>query len=218
MNYAIVTAAGQGTRFGGNKALHLLRNKPMLAWALSKFQLNSSIDEILVTVPPNASAEPFQKICAAEDFDKVRFVPGGETRYESVRKAFETILNREGIVLIHDAARPLVSMNLIARILEGVSKYGAAIPVLPINETVKQVEEGRVVRTIPRENLFVAQTPQGFRAALLASAYSKIEDRSVTDEAMLVEMAGQKVHVVNGERKNIKITEPSDIQMAESFL
>jgi 2-C-methyl-D-erythritol 4-phosphate cytidylyltransferase len=218
MNYAIVTAAGKGIRFGGNKALYPLRNKPLLAWALSNFQMNSSIDEIVVTVPQNDPLEAFENICMAENIAKARFVRGGATRSESVRNAFSTMKDMDGVVLIHDAARPLVSMSLIERILEAASKYGAAIPVLPINETVKEVAGDRIVRTIPREHLFVAQTPQGFRSALLASAYSTIGDRSVTDEAMLVEMAGQEVYVLNGERTNIKITEASDIQIAESFL
>jgi 2-C-methyl-D-erythritol 4-phosphate cytidylyltransferase len=218
MNYAIVTAAGKGTRFGSNKSLHLLRQKPLLVWALSNFQTNSSIEEIVVTVPPDNPLDLFEKICDAENLNKARFVHGGQTRYESVRNAFDTIKDMDGIVLIHDAARPLVSKSLIDRILEATARHGAAIPVLPISETVKHVEGDLIVRTIPRENLFVAQTPQGFRTALLASAYSKIRNQSPTDEAMLVEMAGQEVHVVIGERENVKITEASDIQIAESFL
>lgn len=218
MNFAIVTAAGKGTRFGSDKAFHLLRDKPLLAWALTNFERNASIDEIVVTVPRNGSMEPFEKVCASENFTKARFVQGGETRYDSVRNAFASIHDPNGIILIHDAARPLVSMSLIDRVLEAVRQYGAAIPVLPITETVKQVDGDRIVRTIPRDRLCIAQTPQGFRAELLASAYSKIADRNLTDEAMLVEMAGYDVHVLSGERRNLKITEASDIQIAESYL
>jgi 2-C-methyl-D-erythritol 4-phosphate cytidylyltransferase len=218
MTYAIVTAAGKGTRFGANKALHRLRERPLIAWALSNFQNNASINEIIVTVPPDGPLELFESVCLSENFTKVRFVWGGETRYDSVRNAFATINDSDAIVLIHDAARPLVSMNLINRILHAVKEYGAVIPALPVIETVKQVEKDRIVRTVPREGLFVAQTPQGFRGELLASAYSKIVDRNVTDEAMLVELAGYVVHIVSGERKNMKITEPSDIQIAECFL
>ncbi len=218
MNYAIVTAAGKGTRFGGNKALYPLQNKPLLAWSLSIFENSLSIDEIYVAIPSGAEEAPYRRICSDEGFTKVKFVQGGETRYDSVRNAFLSLKPSEGVVMIHDAARPLLSPELFQRVFDATIAYGAAIPVLPVSETVKEVESEWVVRTMPRENLFTAQTPQGFQSDVLKAAYSKINDNRVTDEAMLVEMAGFRVHVVKGERKNIKITEASDIKLAECFL
>jgi 2-C-methyl-D-erythritol 4-phosphate cytidylyltransferase len=219
MNYAIVTAAGKGNRFGGNKALHPLRGRPLLAWAVSNFEKHHSVGEIVVTVPPDQeTAARFREICGIENFTKVRFVTGGETRYHSVRNAVFSIQDANGILLIHDAARPLLSMTLLESVLEATTQYGAVVPVVPVSETVKEVQKGSVVRTVSREHLFLAQTPQGFRMDILASAYSKIEDATVTDEAMLVELAGYEVHVVSGEKRNIKITEGPDIRIAESFL
>lgn len=218
MNYSIVTAAGQGIRFGSRKALYPLQNRPLLAWALSSFERSASIGEIIVTIPRGDSHDPYRRICTEEGFQKVRFIDGGETRYHSVRNAFLSIERPEGFVLIHDAARPLLSLDLVQRVIDATEKFGAAIPVLPVSDTVKEVEGDRIVRTIEREKLFLAQTPQGFRAEILVAAYSKMKDNNFTDEAMLVEMAGYDVHVVKGEQKNIKITEASDIRLAEFYL
>jgi 2-C-methyl-D-erythritol 4-phosphate cytidylyltransferase len=218
MTYAIVTAAGKGTRFGGKKSLHLLKGKPLLAWSLRVLEESPEIREVIVTFPPDDSVESYQRVCADENYKKARFVAGGDTRYDSVRKAFSSLKDQAEIVLIHDAARPLLSRDLLLRVLEATRKHGAALPVLPLSETVKEVEGEQVVRTIPREKLFLAQTPQGFRAEFLAAAYAKFENRNITDEAMLVEMAGYKVYVVPGDYRNIKITERSDIKVAETYL
>jgi len=218
MTYAIVTAAGKGTRFGEKKTLHLLNGKPLLSWSLRVLEEAPEIAEVIVTFAPDDSEEAYKKVCQDENYKKARFVAGGETRYDSVRNAFFSLKSETGIVLIHDAARPLLSRELLLRVLEATQKYGAALPVLPITETVKEIEGEQVVRTLPREKLFVAQTPQGFRVELLAAAYAKIKESNITDEAMLVEMAGYKVHAVAGDFKNLKITERSDIRVAETYL
>ena len=218
MNSAIVTAAGQGTRFGAKKAIQLLKGRPLLAWAVSNFEKIETFGEIIVTIPPDDAEDFYADLISSENFQKVRFVKGGETRYESVRKGFFTVRNEDGIVLIHDAARPLVSRELIEKVLDGAEQYGAAIPVVPVNETVKEAKDGKVVRTIPRESLFLAQTPQGFRFNVLREAYSKIKDVIVTDEAMLVELAGHGVYIVEGDPRNIKITNRFDLLQAESSL
>ena len=211
-NYAIVTAAGKGTRFGSNKALYPLLGKPLLVWSLEVF--SKVVDEIWITCPENFHEE---YRVAGSGFHNVNFISGGETRYKSVRRAFE-VLGSDGIVLIHDAARPLLSRDLVERVMRATTEYGAAIPVLPVTDTVKEVEDERIIRTVPREHLYLAQTPQGFRCALLKDAYSKVEGTDLTDEAMIVELAGHPVHCVPGERTNLKITEPSDIALAEFYL
>ena len=218
MNHAIVTAAGKGNRFGANKSLHLLKGKPILAWSLRVFEESPEIAEVIVTFASDDSAEAYENICRNENFNKVRFVAGGDTRQDSVHNAFLSIKDNAGILLIHDAARPLLSRDLLLRVLDATREHGAALPVLPIQETVKEIEGERVIRTLPREKLFVAQTPQGFRMELLAAAYDKIKDSNMTDESMLVERAGYGVHVVEGEHRNLKITERSDIKIAESYL
>jgi 2-C-methyl-D-erythritol 4-phosphate cytidylyltransferase len=218
MNRVIVTAAGQGTRFGGKKTLHLLKGKPLLAWAIANFERSEKISEVIVTYPAQDSSSAYESICAAENFRKVRFVRGAETRFESVRNAFESFGSMDGFVLIHDAARPLISAGLINRVLQALEEHDAVIPVLPVQETVKQVEEARVMRTLPRETLYFSQTPQGFRSEILKNAYSKVQGQSVTDEAMIVEMAGYIVQTVEGDPKNIKITTAIDVSVAESIV
>jgi 2-C-methyl-D-erythritol 4-phosphate cytidylyltransferase len=218
MTYAIVTAAGKGTRFGNKKTLHLLKGKPLLWWSLRVLEEAPEIAEVIVTFGPGDSEEAYRRICDEENYKKPRFVEGGDTRFESVRNAFFSLNDQKGIVLIHDAARPLLSRELLLRVLEATRNHGAAVPVLPITETVKELDGDKIVRTLPREELSVAQTPQGFRVEILAAAYSKIKDNNITDEAMLVEMAGYSVHAVAGDSRNIKITERSDITVAETYL
>jgi len=211
-NYTIITAAGKGTRFGGNKALYPLRGKPLLVWSLEVF---SKLVDLIVVTFPEGSEDAYRSV--ASTFHNVKFVSGGETRFESVRKAFES-LKPGRIVLIHDAARPLVSPALVERVLIATEKHGAVVPVLPVTETVKEVEKDHVKRTVPRERLYLAQTPQGFRYDILADAYSRSERNDMTDESMLVESAGHEVFCIKGERRNLKITEPSDTALAEFYL
>ena len=211
-NYAIITAAGKGVRFGGNKALYPLSGKPILVWSLEIF--SKVVDEVTVTYP-EGHQEQFRD--AISTFHNVKLISGGETRYQSVRKAFES-LNADGVVLIHDAARPLISRGLVERILRRAHQKGAVIPVLPVTETVKEVEKDKIVGTIARDRLALAQTPQGFHSSILADSYARVQNQDITDEAMLVELAGKKVFCVPGEAINLKITEPSDITLAEFYL
>jgi 2-C-methyl-D-erythritol 4-phosphate cytidylyltransferase len=211
-NYAIITAAGKGSRFGSLKALYPLRGKPLLVWSLEVF--SKIADQIVVTFPPG-SEESFRAATLA--FHNVNYISGGETRFLSVKKAVES-LQGKGIVLIHDAARPLVSHKLVEQVLLAAEQSKAAIPVLPVAETVKEVIGNVIERTIPRDRLYVAQTPQAFDLEILNSAYASAERNDYTDEAMLVEFAGQNVFCVPGERRNIKITEPFDIRIAETLL
>ncbi|MDO8519230.1 MAG: 2-C-methyl-D-erythritol 4-phosphate cytidylyltransferase, partial [Deltaproteobacteria bacterium] len=125
----------------------------------------------------------------------------------------------DDIVLIHDAARPLVSPALIQRVIAAVKERGAVVPVISVSDTVKKTVEGRVVGTVDRKELALAQTPQGFRAGFLKKAYAKVPvSEEVTDEAKLLELAGLPVFTVEGEKNNIKITTPEDLLLAECFL
>jgi 2-C-methyl-D-erythritol 4-phosphate cytidylyltransferase len=218
MNYVIIAAGGKGKRFGGGKQLILLQGKPLIAWSLHVFLAEPEIEQVVLVYPQDESADPYRSVL--QNPDKVVLVPGGQTRLESVRNGFKEIHGKAGdVVLIHDAARPLLSSTLLKRVLETASKKGAVVPVMPIAETVKEVEDSRVLRTLPRQSLWVAQTPQAFRYELLAKAYSRASsDVDATDEAMLVEMAGVPVFTVTGERENIKITDPADLMLAEFFV
>ena len=199
-------------RFGANKALYPLRGKPILLWSLEKF--SKLVDEVVVTY---SKEEERSFVSAISSFHNVKLISGGETRFDSVRKGFDSISD-EGIVLIHDAARPVVSTNLIEIILQSLEHNRAVIPVIPVTDTVKEVNADRIVRTIERQRLGLAQTPQGFHTSVLADAYARVQNREVTDEAMLIELAGIEVFFVLGETSNLKITEPSDIALAEFYL
>lgn len=223
MNFAIIAAGGKGTRFQSttSKQLLPLMGRTVLAWTLQSFLKSKEIDEIILAYPQDESESEYRKILEQENAPRIQLVKGGDTRYRSVRNAYEKITNakREDLVLIHDAARPLLPLALLKSLIETANKKAAVIPVMSMHETVKEVTEHQVVRTIPRENLFLAQTPQVFQYWILESAYgSNHEPATATDEAILVEKAGFYVSVIKGDRRNIKITEPADLELVEFYL
>jgi len=227
MNVAIIAAGGKGERFRNSlpKQLFPLKGKPMLSYTLLPFHLEQKIDDVILVYPFGEPEEIYRRILEQEKFQKVRLVSGGESRYTSVRNGFEAIRNAQprDVVLIHDAARPLLSSLLLTRLLEVAAVKGAAVPVMTVGETVKKVENQYVTETVPREHLFLAQTPQGFWYEVLKRAYDLVPSHSftgygLTDEAMLVEQSGFPVAVVPGEKQNIKITEPEDVSIAECYL
>jgi 2-C-methyl-D-erythritol 4-phosphate cytidylyltransferase len=226
MNYAIIAGGGKGKRFGStiSKQLVPLKDRPLLCWTLKPFHQERSVDRIFVAYPADEDEQQYSKILEQENFTRVSLIQGGDTRFESVRNAFFAIERAElnDLVLIHDAVRPLLSSGLLRRLVETASKKGSALPVMPVQETIKQVSGERVIRTVSREDLFVAQTPQVFRYSMLKAAYDRVgnsEDvTSITDESMLVELAGFAIEAVRGERHNIKVTEREDLELAEYYL
>ena len=224
MNVAIIPAGGKGRRFRDTmpKQLFPLRGKPLLCWTLKPFQMEKSIDRIVLVYPFDAAELDYRRILEQENFNKVRLVKGGETRYMSVRNGFLSIQDaaENDSVLIHDAARPLVSAGLIRRLLEQVAEKGALIPILPVQETIKEVDHDSVVRTVPRDRICVSQTPQAFRFGVLRQAYGQVngEVAPMTDESMLAENAGFCVHTIPGEKQNIKVTTAEDLQIVEYYL
>ncbi|RUM88619.1 MAG: 2-C-methyl-D-erythritol 4-phosphate cytidylyltransferase, partial [Thermodesulfatator sp.] len=173
--------------------------------------------EIVVAVP-SGWEERVRDWC--RDFRKVfRVVAGGESRQESVRRAFEALSKGVETVLVHDAARPLVSPEVISRVIRAVEERGAALAALPVRDTVKRVSgEGQVVATISREGLWLAQTPQGARRAWLEEAFRRAGGCEFTDEAGLLEAAGFPVFVVPGDPRNLKLTYPEDLAFLAAFL
>lgn len=225
MNFAIVAAGGKGRRFQSltPKQLLLLKGRPVLSWTMHRFQREPRIDKILLVYPQSEPEiqQRYREILEQEKVTKGVLVRGGEERVHSVQNAFESIdsASETDLVLIHDAARPLLSQGLLRSLLDAGAQNQAVIPVLPLVETLKQVEDRRIVRTVPRHNLFLAQTPQVFHHGVLKSAYAAVPlSADITDEAILVEKAGYKVSVIEGERRNLKITEPTDLKLAEYFL
>jgi 2-C-methyl-D-erythritol 4-phosphate cytidylyltransferase len=228
----IIPAAGLGTRMapptpgkGKSKQFTELNGTPILIHTLRKFIDSPSVTEIYIALRPDEMTE-FRARLEKETLSKrVELVSGGEHRQQSVAHALDAIsASLDDIVLVHDAVRPFVSEDIIEQVIQAAQKYGAAIAGMPAVDTVKQVDrtaEGAVITaTIPRERIVMAQTPQGFRYGVLKKAFDDANADGFlgTDEASLLERAGGEVAVVMGSSRNIKITTPSDLELAEFFL
>jgi 2-C-methyl-D-erythritol 4-phosphate cytidylyltransferase len=229
----VIPAAGLGTRMSPaagamkskSKQFLELQGTPILVHTLRKFARCDEVSEIVVALRANETAA-FHKQVEKENFRKpIRVVEGGEHRQNSVANALAALqADSDDIVLVHDAVRPFVDQDTIAGVIAAVKKYGAAIAGVPAIDTVKQVDrtaDGAVVlATVPRERMVLAQTPQGFRFGLLKKAFDEAtaDGFMSTDEASLIERAGGEVHVVMGSPRNMKITTPADLELAEFFL
>ena len=211
---AIIAAGGRGLRFGGSspKQLLTLGGRPILAMSVDAFVACDVISEIVVALPADLAAAPPAYL--EQRGKPVTVVSGGDERRASVANAFARVSERAEIVVIHDAARPLVSADLIRRTVAAASETGAAIAALRAHDTVKQTNgAGAITATLPRERIYLAQTPQAFRVPVLRDALRLVGE--ATDEAMLAERAGHTVRVVDGDPRNLKITTPDDLTMAE---
>ena len=216
----ILPAAGVGSRSGADipKQFVEIHGQTVLGHTLDAFMAIPECVQVVIALDP-FWVQRGKEIIA--EHTNVQIVEGGSERQDSIHNALEVLAPELDTVLVHDAARPLVSKALIYRILAAVSEHGAAIPGLPVTETLKQVDEhGNVVQTIPRKGLYTVQTPQGFRADLLRHAYANSVRRGLrgTDDATLVEQLGEKVVVVDGEPENLKITWAEDFAKASEFL
>jgi 2-C-methyl-D-erythritol 4-phosphate cytidylyltransferase/2-C-methyl-D-erythritol 2,4-cyclodiphosphate synthase len=229
---AIIAAGGRGQRLGGARPKQLLSigGRPMLERSVSVFLAHPSIDEVVVALAADLAAAPPDYLLGSAK--PLCVVAGGARRQDSVANAFRAVSPRADIVVVHDAARPFVSGDLIERAIAAAAESGAALAALPARDTVKRgVRRPRgpagglepdantgllvVAETLPRESIFLAQTPQAFRRAILRDALLSTEE--ATDEAALVEGAGHEVRLVEGEPLNIKITTPEDVPLAEAI-
>lgn len=218
---AIVVAAGRGERMGGArpKAFLDLAGEPLLLHSARAFEAAPSVDAIVAVVPGEHTARADALLRPLRKLRGV--VAGGERRQDSVWEGLRQAPDGfEGVVLVHDAARPLVEIALIERVAAVARERGAALPVTAVTDTVKRVRDGLVEGTEPRDALVAAQTPQGFLYRVLADAYKAARGDGVvvTDEAMAVERAGRAVAVVEGSPVNRKITRPEDLEWAEAAL
>ncbi len=217
---AIIAAGGRGARFGAGRPKQLLTlgGRPILQHSLDAFTRCDAIDEIVVAVPPDVAAAPPPYLAGAGK--PLQVVAGGERRQDSVANAFARVQDRADVVVIHDAVRPLVSDDLIRRTVTAAAESGAAIAALPARDTVKRADAEQMVSgTLPRQDIFLAQTPQAFKVGVLRDALAlSTRNASTTDEAMLVEQAGYRVRLVEGDPRNLKITTPDDLAMAESLI
>jgi len=216
----IVPAAGSGRRLGGVRKAYLeLAGEPLLVWALRPFLAHPAIEWAVVALPAEDAAEPPSWLVLLDP--RVRVVAGGAERTDSVRAALAAVPPECDVVLVHDAARPLVTGDVVERVLAAVSAGTSAIAAVPVEDTVKEVEpDGGIARTLERGRLWRAQTPQAFPRALLAEAHrSALADGVVaTDDAALVERLGARVIAVQGSPENFKVTGPLDLPLAEAIL
>ena len=225
----ILPAAGLGTRMGrsspekfgtSRKQFMLLEGSPILLHTIRRFVASPSVTEIVVALRAEDS-EWAAGLLEQEGFAKpVRLVEGGDSRQQSVENALAEIAPDTDLVAVHDAVRPFIEIETIEKAIAAAAVNGAAIVGIVPVDTVKQVHLNKVRATIPRERLMLAQTPQVFRYTLLRRAFDKArEDGFIgTDESSLVERLDVDVHVVSGSDRNIKITRPSDMELARLFL
>jgi len=210
-------AAGRGERMGGvDKMFAQLGDKPILVRAINTFQKCKSVDHIVVVVS-GENLEPCRHLVAEQGWNKVTEVClGGERRQDSVAAGLKRLDSCHWVV-IHDGARPLVTVELIEQGLEAAGETGAAIAAVPVTDTIKVADnDGVVQKTLSRQNLWAVQTPQVFRFDIIAKAYQQIETE-VTDDAALVERLGYKVKLYMGAYDNIKITTPDNLILAEAL-
>jgi 2-C-methyl-D-erythritol 4-phosphate cytidylyltransferase len=213
---AVIVAAGKGERLGSPKQFVPLGGIPLLLWSVRAFDSHPRIGEVIVVLPAESAATPPDWLRG----QSVRWCAGGETRRESAGAGVRSAEVDSAIILIHDAARPFVSHEVIDRVIEAASRTGAALPILPVVDTIKQTEAGQVLETVKRQGLGRAQTPQGFDSALIRGLHSRAAQagKSVSDDAALCELEGHPVAVVQGDAWNLKITTAADLELAEWLL
>ena len=226
---AIIVAGGSGTRFGASmpKQFLALMGKPVLMHTIEAFGKNrdGSFDdkshmEIIVTLPEEQMGL-WHDLCREHGFTVPhRVVPGGKTRWHSVKNALDSISDFAGVdvIAVHDGVRPLASDELIDRCLTTARRQGSAIPVVPLNDSVRQMDADGGSRALDRSSLRAVQTPQVFDARLLIEAYRQPYDPTFTDDASVVERHGHDVTLVDGDPVNLKITRPMDLALAEYLM
>ena len=217
---AIVAAAGSVSRLGrGSKALVRLNGRTTLARALELFLSMDEVDRIVVVGPPARLETAEQEVAALRPAKSVTVRGGGDTRQESVRAGLGA-LGECDYVLVHDAARPLATPALVRRVLAAAMESGAALPAVAPRDAVKRVEGNRLVESLDRTRIMLAQTPQGFAYALLARAHREAADAGLVgdDDAQLVAATGHEVTVVEGDPANIKLTTPEDFEVVEALI
>lgn len=221
---ALVPAAGRGLRMGGSvpKQFLVLGGQPLILHSLHVLQASSAIEEIILAVPQNEMDYCLDEIVAKHRFTKVtKVVPGGHERQESVRHALEAVHEDVDVVLVHDAVRPFLTEHMVEGVVKAARTMGAAIIAIPMRDTVKQVRADHIIeRTVDRQSLWLAQTPQAFRRDWLLAAHRKAHAEGIraTDDAYLIEWAGHSVCVVEGSGDNIKVTKPEDMVIGEAIL
>ncbi len=219
----LIAASGRGRRMGGEvkKQYLMLEGIPVLARTLDLFTRHQAVCRIAVIVPPGETGFACSLIKPFCTLDKVIFVEGGQRRQDSVWRGLQEVSPETEMVCVHDGVRPFVTRKLFEAVLLAASRCGAAVPVIPATDTLKEISgSGMIGRTISREKVGLAQTPQIFRRRLLFEAYRKAQICGVeaTDDAALLELLGVEICAVAGSISNIKITNPQDLALAEILI
>ena len=216
---AVIVAAGSASRMGGiDKVMAPLGGEPMIVKTVRAFQNCEAIAEIIIVTRQDL-VTPIQELC--REMDKVRaVVTGGASRQESVWLGLNAFSGKIQLAAVHDGARPLISWELIDRTVRAANSYGAAAPAIPVKDTIKVERSGLVESTPDRSRLRAVQTPQVFDFDLLRGALQKARDdgAEVTDDCSAVERLGMKIRLVEGEERNLKVTTPLDLKIAELLL
>jgi 2-C-methyl-D-erythritol 4-phosphate cytidylyltransferase len=223
-NWAIIVAAGKSVRFGDAlpKQFHNVAGKPLLAWTIAAFENARLIDEIVVVL----SAE-FQFFVKKDVIDQYKFmkvskvITGGKNRQSSVFNALKSLPGSTNIVVIHDGVRPLILSADIDRVVAAAEKHKAAMIAVPVKETVKQVEGNTIIKSLERDKIWLAQTPQAFEYNLILEAHEKFsceDSNTITDDSLLVEKKGIPVRVIEPSGPNTKVTTPEDMAYVETVL
>lgn len=222
---SVIPAAGSGTRMGSARSKQFmdLCGKPMLAVTLERFQKCDLVDGIVVVVPQHNVDYCKREIVDRFELTKVaKVIAGGEWRQESVSKGIEAVSISSKWILVHDGVRPLVTAELIERVITAAQTYRAVIPGIPVKDTLKKIDsQGKVLKTVERRALWAIQTPQIFRREDIQVAHRKAMEEGwagVTDDAFLIEKIGIPVEVIEGEETNIKITTVKDLELARLLL
>lgn len=219
----IIPAAGTGSRMqlGFNKVYLNLKGIPLFLFTIKKFLSIEGISEILLVVDENHKLK-IENLVKKYDFaSKIKIVKGGRERQDSVYNGLKEVSSNSEIILIHDAARPLVTKDIIEKVIENTKKYNAAICGVYAKDTISIInDDGFILNTPKRDNLFLVQTPQGFKKNIIVEAVNKAYEDNFygTDEGSLVQRLGYKIKVVEGSYENIKITTPSDLVFMENIL
>ena len=216
---AVIGAAGSASRMGGiDKVMAPLAGEPMIVRTVRTFQESDVIRQIVIVTRPDLIL-PITDLC--RNFDKVRMVvAGGDSRQESVERGLSALSADMKLVAVHDGARPLISWQVIDRTVRAANSYGAAAPAIPVKDTIKVVNGGIIASTPDRSTLQAVQTPQVFDLDLLKGALkkAKADGAALTDDCSAVERLGMSVKIVEGDERNIKVTTPLDLSIAELFL
>ena len=219
---AIIVAGGSGTRFGAElpKQFLELGGKPILMRSIGAFANSGNCPVDVIVTLPSDQMDLWQRLCDRYGFGVPhRVVPGGETRWHSVKHALDSMgdVNEVDIIAVHDGVRPMVTADVICRTIAAARRDGAAIPVVALNDSVRQVV-GEASHALDRSTLRAVQTPQAFDARLLLDAYSLLYQPTFTDDASVVEQLGHPITLVEGDPHNLKITRPMDLALAEYLL